>query len=102
MQAHEDLPSPSHPLAGDDERDFDIPPALLRAATGIQLVARKLARRVRDERGETWQVFERLLGDESRPRLVFESVCAVRCVTRYPATWRDLGDRELLALSRAP
>jgi hypothetical protein len=52
--------------------------------------------------GAHWRVFElaKWANDPApAPSLVFESDGAVRRVSNYPADWRDLSDRALLALS---
>ena len=63
---------------------------------------RRNSRRLRID-GELFLVFEILapVDRASTPSLVFESVESVRIVREYPATWRDLDNSALVALSRS-
>lgn len=51
--------------------------------------------------GAHWRVFEMIRwgSDPAKPSLIFESDGAVRMVSNFPADWRDLSDRALLAVS---
>lgn len=63
--------------------------------------ARAHARRMFDDDGVEWRVFELTLGYDRRgPSLVFESDSIMRRVRAFPTDWRSLSDEALLALSR--
>lgn len=63
--------------------------------------AQRKARRLFVE-GELWLVYElppTQFDRRQAPSLVFESEISVRRVRNFPATWRDLSDADLFALS---
>ena len=55
-----------------------------------------------DQQGREWRIYERTAGDYSpaagRPSLIFDSDGIVRRLWRYPTTWSNLPDAELLRL----
>jgi hypothetical protein len=52
---------------------------------------------------DVWRVFEMdaatTNGEPDPPRLVFDEPMGVRILRRYPADWRELSTKELVALS---
>ena len=49
--------------------------------------------------GADWNVYERPIGPDPRPALVFEASDKVRVIRVYPSNWRALSDGDLFALS---
>ncbi len=79
-----------------------MPPAPNRAPASPSDAADDRVRVFIDVDGAQWHVSERAYADYDRRRgssLIFTSDAAVRRVRNYPATWYDLAEVELLALS---
>lgn len=59
-------------------------------------------RHLTDAQGREWRIYERITGEYSpvagRPSLIFDSDGIVRRLWRYPTTWAELPDSELLQL----
>ena len=73
----------------------------LLANTELHIENLTFTRVVESASGTRWHVREVPASRyRSRRCLAFDSGMVIRCVSEYPADWRDLDDAQLLALTR--